>query len=681
MALRMCAWLLAFSLLGLITGCSSGVHDQPDAGSKKVSATSTGAPSSGSPITSSTTADSPKPTSSANPDAVAKSSAPTPTGEKEPALPPVRRGDGTAQIAAAQQAEAAKREKEAEAKPQLTLSESGKTPAADDTLLQYYPSDPDTVNPITSNDNVSNDFQRWVYESLADQDMSDPDILKPALAERWDFDEKNLEFKIYLRKKVKWHPMKLPNGEMLPAKEVTSRDVKFSFDCILNKNVEAASLRSYYEDADAKDPAQRSKIKVTVIDDYTVKVKWSKPYFKIKEFTLGAIIFPRHVYSVDANGRPISFDIGSKEFADGFNNHWANTQMCGTGPMMFKNWAKNERFELVRNPDYWGKPFFFSKVIFRNIPNPNTATEMALQNDLDWAKITEKDRYVQLKKHAAVTSGKVKLVEYEYPGYRYIGYNLRRGEFLKDKQVRWALSHAVPVDTIIQEVFKGLAVRTSGPFQAGTKAYDNAIPLVAFDLEKSRTLLDAAGWRDTDNDGVRDKTIGNAKVAAKFELMIYSNAPSFLTIAEIFKENCRKIGVEMKIADAQWSLMLQRLRKKEFDACMLGWGAAWREDPFQIWHGSQADVLESSNSIQYQNPEVDKLIEQLRVTLDEDKQTPIYHRLHKLIYDDQPYTFLFSELQTVVHDGRLHNIKFYKLRPGIDPSEWYSSSPRLMNTR
>src|SRR5262249_55615690 len=157
------------------------------------------------------------------------------------------------------------------------------------------------------NDNVSTSFQRWVYESLADQKFDNPDAFEPVLAENWNFDKKNLVFTIKLRKGVKWHPMKLPNGKPLPNKEVTSRDVKFTFDCILNPNIQAASLRSYYEDADAAEASQKYKIKVTVVDDYTVKVKWTKPYFQAEEFTLGVPIIPRHVYSVNEKGEPISF--------------------------------------------------------------------------------------------------------------------------------------------------------------------------------------------------------------------------------------------------------------------------------------------------------------------------------------------------------------------------------------
>lgn len=561
------------------------------------------------------------------------------------------------------------------ARPHLTRS--GKPPAESDTLLLIYGSDPDTLNLITSNDSQSSTFQMFVYEPLAERTFDDPDTFEPVLAESWEFDEPTLTYTIHLRKGVMWHPIALPNGKELPPREFTSKDVKFTFDCILNPQVEAAALRSYYDNPDAKNDAQRYKIKVTVVDKYTVKVKWTEPYLLATEFTLGIGIMPRHVYSVDENGEPISFDFASKEFADGFNNHWANTTMCGTGPMIFKEWRKEQEVTLERNPNYWGEPFYFSRIVYQYNSNPNTALQKTLQGDVDWAGIPEKDLYIQSQDHPNVKAGKVKLVQYDYPGYRYMGYNLRR-DFFKDAKVRWALSHAVPVDEIIGKLYYGLAVRVTGPFLPGSPANDPDLKPVEYNLEKARQLLDEAGWVDSDQDGTRDKIVAGEKVPARFDLMIYSDSPSYKSIAEIVQENCRKIGVEVILTPAKWPLMLQKLRKKEFDATILGWALSWRGDPFQIWHGSQADLPESSNSIGYANPEVDKLIETLRRTLDEKKQTELYREIHRLIYADQPYTFLFSEKATAGLNARIQNVKFYPIRPGYDMREWWATSPRLL---
>jgi ABC-type transport system substrate-binding protein len=550
-------------------------------------------------------------------------------------------------------------------------------PAKDDALVLYYADDPDTLNLLTSNDTVSTAFQQQVYESFASQNFANPDEWEPSLATSWETSADGLEYTIHLRKGVKWHPMKLPNGKALPPAEFTAKDVKFTFDCILNPSVEAASQRSYYEDPDAKDEASRYKIKVTVVDDHTVKIRWTKPYFLADQFTLGVPMIPRHVYSVDENGEPISFDFKSKEFADGFNNHWANTKMCGTGPMIFKNWDKSERVTLERNEAYWGPPYFFSQIIYRHISNQNTALQQILQNELDFGAIPEKDHYIQSKSHENVKNGKVKLEEFAYPGYRYLGFNLTKPIF-QDKKVRWAISHAVPVEQIIEKVYYGLADRLTGPFLPGSSSYNSELKPVAYDLEKAKSLLEEAGWTDTDSDGVRDKLIDGKKVSAKFDLMIYSDSPQYLTIAELIKENCRKAGIEVLISPTKWALMLQKLRKKEFDATILGWALNWKNDPFQIWHGSQADVPDSSNSISYKNPKVDELIETLRVTLDPQEQTKLYHEIHRLIYEDQPYTFLFMDRATAGRDARLQNVKFYKIRPGVDTREWYSSQPRII---
>jgi ABC-type transport system substrate-binding protein len=136
--------------------------------------------------------------------------------------------------------------------------------------------------------------------------------------------------------------------------------------------------------------------------------------------------------------------------------------------------------------------------------------------------------------------------------------------------------------------------------------------------------------------------------------------------------------VRVVISPAKWALMLQKMNKKEFDAVILGWAMSWKDDPYQLWHSSQADIQDSSNSIAYQNPEVDKLIEELRVTMDASKQTELYRKIHRILYDEQPYTFLFSEKATVAYDARIQNLNFYPIRPCIDTREWYSTKPRIL---
>ncbi|HWB00799.1 MAG TPA: ABC transporter substrate-binding protein [Pirellulales bacterium] len=550
------------------------------------------------------------------------------------------------------------------------LTPAGVPPAASDVLRVSYSDDPETLNPITAGDATSALFQSFVYEQLADRDIAKPDELLPRLAEKWEFDEKTLEYTIHLRRGVKWHPMTLPDGTALPQPEVTTRDVMFTFDCILNPNI-PASARGDFVDAEAEDEEHRYKIRIEAIDDYTFKVRWTKPYFLSDESTLMVAVIPRHVFSVDRHGDLISLDFSSKEFAEGFNDHWANTRMCGTGPMVFVDWNRNERMALARNPEYWGKPFFFSRIVFGAEPNSYTLLQKLLQDEIDWADIDEKDLYLQSLHHPAVESGRVVLKTYEYPGYRYIGYNLRR-PFLRDKHVRRALTQAIPIDQIISVVFDGLATQVTGPFIVQSPAYNHEVKPLPFDLARAQRLLDQSEWRDTNRNGLRDKLVDGQRIEARINLMIDADSAQYLTVAQIIQVNWRKLGIQVDITPAQQALMSERTRAKEFDAVLRGWALSWRADPYQTWYSGNAELADTSNIIGYSNPEVDRLVTELRVTFDRKKQIELYHAIHRLIYEDQPYTFLFSEKQTCGYSGRLRNVKFYPDRPCVDYRQWYS---------
>ncbi|MBL8829093.1 MAG: hypothetical protein JNM18_19075 [Planctomycetaceae bacterium] len=537
-----------------------------------------------------------------------------------------------------------------------------------DVLRIAYTEEAESLNPITSGDLTSGLFQDCVYESLALRNMHDPDELLPCLAEKWEFDEERLEYTIHLRRGVMWQAIKLPNGVELPPRELTMRDVKFTFDCILNPHI-PASRRGDFEDLQATDASQRYKIKLDVIDSHTCKIRWNQRYFLAEESILMGPIIPRHVFSVDADGELISLDFSSKEFADGFNVHWANRTMCGTGPLRVEHWRRNERLSLARNADYWGEPFHFKRLVFVCEPNSFSLLQKLLHQELDWADIDQKDLYLQNRHHPEVEAGRVVLKEYNYPGYRYLGYNLRR-PLLHDKLVRRALTQAIPVEQIIQVVFNGLATQVTGPFANQSKAYDQSIEPLPFDLAAARKLLDQAGWVDSNHNGTRDKIVDGGRVEAVLNLTIEANSSQYLSVAQIIQTNWRQIGVRVDITPVQQALMTQRMRAKDFDAVLLGWSLAWHADPYNTWYSGNAALPDTSNTIGYSNPEVDKLVTELRVTFDKKKQREIYHRVHRLIYDDQPYTFLFSEKQTCGYHGRLQDVHLYAVAPCVDYREW-----------
>jgi ABC-type transport system substrate-binding protein len=159
-------------------------------------------------------------------------------------------------------------------------------------------------------------------------------------------------------------------------------------------------------------------------------------------------------------------------------------------------------------------------------------------------------------------------------------------------------------------------------------------------------------------------------VPFEFTLTIYGSNKEIAALANIYKEDLLKIGVRLNVDAPEWSLMQKRMSEKSFDAYTGGWGVTWEDDPYQIWHSSQADVPGGSNRVGFRNKEADALMEKIHVTFDHDERLRLYHAFHRIIHDEQPYTFLFSKTDYVCTWNDVKDVVFAKLRPAIRTLPW-----------
>lgn len=534
-----------------------------------------------------------------------------------------------------------------------------------DELVRAYPDDPDTLNPLLANDTQSEEFFRHTTEGFAARTVQNPDVWEKQLATDWkrtETEDGKLVFDITLRQGVKWHKVtvKTAAGEKtIEPREFTSNDVYFTYQVMMNPHVRCAAIRSYY--GDLEDVKRTGK--------YSVQFIWKKKYFLAEEFTLGFSPIPRHIFAYKEDGSPLPADVSSEAFAEEFNRHWFNGWICGTGPMKLSVYIPKERVELVRNENYWGQPAYYNKYVYLRVQDDTKRYLMFLKGETDTAGLTPK-RYDEIKERKEYKSGEISVETFDYPVYRYLGWNLNRAIF-KDRRVRWAFAHATPREKITKTILRGLASVTDGPFNKNSKAYDKTIPTVQYDPEKAKKLLKEAGWEDTDGNGVLEKNIEGKRIELAFTVIIYQGSEDYQKMAEVLRDEYGKVGAKLEILPLPWDQFLKVLKERKFDACILGWALSWTNDPYQIWHSSQADEEDSSNHISYRNKEVDELIETLRYTIDEDKQVEIYHKIHRIIYDDQPYCFLWVDKGIVAYSNRLTNVRFYgTIRPCYDIREW-----------
>ncbi|MFO1518229.1 MAG: peptide-binding protein [bacterium] len=499
-----------------------------------------------------------------------------------------------------------------------------RVPKNDEWLIWNLGAEPDTLNHITASDAYESRINGFIYDSLIDRDNETLEFT-PKLATSWEISDDKLTFTFHLREGVKWH-------DGFP---FTADDVIYSYERIQDPKVDAPHLRVYYKDIK----------KVEKLDEKTVRFTYARPYFKALEFCGGIPIVAKHI-----------FDDGKD-----FNTNPAGRHPVGTGPYKFVRWDTSKKIVLERNEEYWDKKKFpeIKGILFKIIGDDSVALQELKKGELDFASM----RPIQWMRQTDSEKFKRDFIRHEYytPSYRFIGWNLKRPYF-QDKNVRKALTMLINRQAIVQKLEFGLAQVISGPFFFKAYEYDQKVRPLPYDPETAKKLLDEAGWVDHDGDGIRDKD----GVPFHFTFLIPSGARFYERLATIMKEDFSKAGIEVDIQNLEWAAFIGKVNSRNFDATSLGWSFGFDEDPYQVWHSSQAK--EGSNFVGFQNEEADKIMEQARVTFDKEERTKLYHRFHEIVADEQPYTFLYTGEALVARAVRFKNVKVY--RGGLDVLEW-----------
>lgn len=504
----------------------------------------------------------------------------------------------------------------------------GEKPSDGDRLVRRLEAEPATLNPVISNDQSERDVNYYTMESLLDMDLTTGE-LKPLLAEKWEVAEDKVTFTFHLRHDVTFH-----DGAPLSAD-----DVIYSIDRIMDPKVDAASLRSYFVDCESYQK----------LDDYTVVIKWKKPYFKALEMVAGVPIVPKHI-----------LDDGTD-----FNRHPYGRHPVGTGPYKFAAWDTGQKIALERYSGYWGEKPHFDRVQFKIITNDDVGLQVLQKGDLDFIERVRRVQWLTQTVSKEFTDRFTKL-HYNYPSYSYIGWNMRNPLF-QDKRVRQAMTMLLNRELMLKEIFYCLGRIATGPFYYTTPYADPAIKPYPYDPQQASKLLAEAGWKDSDGDGVLDKD----GVPFRFELSFTADVPEWTQMAVMYKEDLKKAGIDMSIRSLEWAVFAENVQRFKFDACALAWTLDPNPDPYQLFHGSQADIEGSSNHVGFKNAEIDRLIELNRAEFDRQKRIEYCRQMDRIIHEEQPYTFFLTGERLSVMDKRIHNIMTFPLRPCLKFNDWY----------
>jgi peptide/nickel transport system substrate-binding protein len=245
----------------------------------------------------------------------------------------------------------------------------------------------------------------------------------------------------------------------------------------------------------------------------------------------------------------------------------------------------------------------------------------------------------------------------------YIGWNLNNPLF-QNKRIRYALSSAIDVDEMINKYLYGLGERVTGSILKIHWAYNDKITPIPYNIETAKSILASEGWVDTDGDGWIDK---NGK---KFSFSLITN-PARMNIATYIQSQFAKLGIEVIPKPLEWNVSQTEIYSRRFDAYYGGWRMPFTVNPKQGWHSSEADRKESLNYISYRNTTIDSLIDTGIKTLNKEKSIYIWNKFQQIIYDEQPYTFLYSPLAVNAVNKRVRDVKADVRGMYVNLDEWW----------
>jgi peptide/nickel transport system substrate-binding protein len=504
------------------------------------------------------------------------------------------------------------------------------------------------VDPPNLNINVESEY--WgaqvvfehVSETLVANDRyDDPQFrIVPALAERWEISPDKLSYTFHLRHGVRWH-----DGHAFSA-----RDVIATFDKIQDPNSKAAAIRAYTQDID----------QYRALDDYTVQFRLKKPYFLVMDGVFASVIIqPAHIIE----------RMSGSQYSEAATNP-LNRAPIGTGPFRFDYWKSGQAISLVRNEQYWGKPAYLDRVVFRIVPEAPVAIELAQRGELDVVARVRTNQWVKLN-HSPLERRFYRSLFYD-ANYGWIGWNLVRPQF-REAQVRKALTMLVDRPGIINALEFGLAMPTTCHFYWGSNACDKTLLPLPYDPVRAVSLLEAAGWADHDGDGTRDRN----GVPFRFNFMIPSGSEAAARMATKMKEDFARAGIDLILQRVDWSAFVRRVTTHDFDACTMFWSGNSRDDPTQIW--SSASIDGGSNFVSFSNAVADRIMREARVELDDDRRDALYRQLGRILYDEQPYTWLYVRPQLALISKRLHGVKTSLLGWGFE--DWWVTDALVPRSR
>lgn len=489
---------------------------------------------------------------------------------------------------------------------------------------------PATEDPITSNDMVGLRLSELLFNGLVS--FSPKNEVVGDLAEKWTISPDNRTYTFTLKPNLMWH-----NRAGLADRPITADDIIGTLDVIRHPKT-LTPLKAQYE----------------LVSDYrkvdanTVEITLKRPIVN----GLGRLSFKAVPTSIlkrpDFLGRDDPFvqsPVGSGAFQL-LQNTEAGDVILEANPNFHKGRAHLDGITMKPFAD---KNILTQAMLFK-------ALDMIVElNPRDIAQVEGDKRF--------------NLYPYNALSYTFFGHNCRNPH-LKKKEVRQAISYAINRQEMLDSFYAGRGTLISGPFAPGSWAYNLDVKPLPFNAARAKELLAQAGYTKTGSDGFLQTEEGKP-LAFSLKIPIEKENETIKRVVLVFQNYLKAIGIKVDLEFREWQAWKEDVFvAHDFDIVIANWAFDDSADISTLFHSGETAAWRN-NFIGYSNPDVDGLIVEGKTTLDREKQRTINQKLHALLADEQPYTFLWTLTNYAAVHKKVRHVELHPFRFFTFADTWY----------
>lgn len=496
---------------------------------------------------------------------------------------------------------------------------------------------PQYLHPVwcqSHSNTIDNDICHLVYRGL--MQLGENGRIVPDLAESWNVTDGRI-YQFRLKPNLFWH-----DGQPL-----TIHDVIFSYSIL--QDPELAEIPGL--------PAPWRSVTVEQLDDRTLQITLPQPFAPFLDLTTVGIL-PQHIYQGTSARTLVTEPLTENPI--------------GAGPMRIVEMTP-DHVRLEPSSANGDASPFISALEFRFFPDYGNVIAAFESQQIDGLSLLAPS-----DARNATTRSDIQLFSSVESGYENVVLNVNNPNtpFFQERNVRQALLYAIDRERLIAEMLAGQGIVASGLLAPGHWAYTPEVRQYPHDPATAQTLLDQAGWIDSNGDGVRDKD------GRSFEfILLVKDDNLHQQVGMKLAADWAEIGVRAVVQPVPFSgLVGDFLAPRTFEAALTDWNQVGDPDPYPQWHSSQIEG-NGQNYAGWQNAEADQLMETARQITDETERRRLYAQFQAIFAEELPSLPLFHPLYTYGVSTRVKNVQIGALNAPAerfaDFASWYINARRV----